>query len=842
MDRNVARFMRGMAMALGVIELQGFDIACFVEGEREHRFPAAAALVKLTAWSARYDSASQSDDEAELAAIGREMFAWLDEAGWASAWHDAAGDRTLEIRVTGRREDLEREAALLDTPWELLATAEGPLALDAIRLFIIARRVGEVTEAFRPKYGDLQLMFMAAAPAGQSLLDFEAEEAAILEATRRANRTHLIVEETGALEPLGIQLTSDDGPFDALHLSCHGEIDTKSGQPFLLLESVEGGAHRVFPDDLVSALGEALPPLVMLSACRTAERGGATTPFVRQLAAKFANVIGWDGSVYDRDAIDFAAQFYGEVANRSRVPRAAALGRRALLRLRADNPKRGRHWHLARVYLGSAGGGPLCIAGGKTRRRASDSTVRASLGRVEVASRTTFVGRRRALQAMLRALRGGAAGVLIHGMGAIGKSSAAARIANRMLHKTCVIFERYDALAMFDAILATLPPAERRAQDYMWREAVRQDSGVLGDALEAWLESSLDAAPILLIVDALDRILETPRPGGGATGVRRAWRTPLSAVLRAFARACTQSHLLITSRYDFVLPDGLGGDLTRDLMRVPLVPMAENERVKQLRAAERIAGREVLGVDEAATALIAEALDAAGGNPGLQAVLTHPILAGELPTARAALVQVSAYIATGVPPSEIEATINGGVARDSENALIAFFARLSLQTYIDALTEDEARVLSAATLFSRDVPIPHTALATAGLALGCQAPQTAITRLLGLSLLDDWGTINHHPHAAANRLVRPLALPIPIDQQDFALRQSITFLEKTWNSLIHSNKFNLEIARISALIQCPSLRMSNIFSPDGEFLQIKESDHQSVSHVDNINLYNFRRM
>ena len=220
----------------------------------------------------------------------------------------------------------------------------------------------------------------------------------------------------------------------------------------------------------MQALGATPAPLVVLSACRTAEigrasgavdgvgrrdagdrriepdvqRDGARPPgavgaeiaasFARQLATQVANVVGWDGSVYDRDATDFAQAFYSELGRGSPVPRAAAVARRALLQQHSQDRQRGRHWHLARVYLGP-------VAAGRCARRASRSAGAGQLmerafldkarQRVPVATRAEFVGRRREIQSVLRSFRDGA-GVLVHGMGALGKSSLAARVHSRM--------------------------------------------------------------------------------------------------------------------------------------------------------------------------------------------------------------------------------------------------------------------------------------------------------------------------------------------------------------------------------------------------------------------------
>src|ERR1700722_13451376 len=111
-------------MSLALIELLGSDILGSIEGGEEVRLPAAPAIAKLQTWSKRYDEASLYDREGQLSAIGREMFAWLDESGWASAWALGAGDRSLEIRVRGAGG--AEEEALLHAPWELLARAKRP--------------------------------------------------------------------------------------------------------------------------------------------------------------------------------------------------------------------------------------------------------------------------------------------------------------------------------------------------------------------------------------------------------------------------------------------------------------------------------------------------------------------------------------------------------------------------------------------------------------------------------------------------------------------------------------------------------------------------------------------
>ena len=351
------------------------------------------------------------------------------------AWLDRSlrgtGDIAFEIVVSGT--PCVRGRALLDVPWEILAPDGAFLAADPERLYRVDRRLSVAGTPRSPAHRDLALLFMAADVEGESQLNYEHEEQAILEATRRLD-LNLIVEESGCLEFLEPCLAQERP--EALHLSCHGTIH--NGDPVLVLETPEGRLGRTTLADLRTALGEEgrMPALVFLSACRTAEHGAAAASFTQALVRSgIDNAIGWDGSVYDADAISFANVFYKQLAAGRSVAYAAALARHTLLRAHLADPERGHHWHLARVYVGPAGGGPLCAPGKPKRSFRKEAGFKEFLDkantRVPVASMAEFVGRRRQVQRILRTFREReAVGVLIHGMGNLGKSSLAARIAN----------------------------------------------------------------------------------------------------------------------------------------------------------------------------------------------------------------------------------------------------------------------------------------------------------------------------------------------------------------------------------------------------------------------------
>ncbi len=741
----------------GRLVVVGMDLVCSLDGAADARIPLTElALEPLRGWRESYRRAVEYDEPGLLVGVGRGLLGWLDADGSAARWLRGAGERVLEVAVDTDAGVTSR--LLLDLPWELLADERGFLAADATQPLVVfrglARAAGE--EPALAGHRDLAVMFMAASPEGQQVLDFEAEESAILAATERL-AVHVAVEESGCAALLKDRLAREAEAFEVVHVSCHGTV--LAGVPVLALETLEGELELVEAGAFAAVLGERKPPLVFVSACRTAEsESGFTEPFVRALVRSgVRNVLGWDGSVYDSDASRFARTLYGELAEHASVPFAAAAARRDLLLAHLEDPRVGRHWHLARVYAGPGGGGACCAAGMPKRRvrrhaGAKDFLDKAN-GRVAVASAGEFVGRRRQVQAVLRAFRDGAkAGVLVWGMGNLGKSSLAARVANRAAgYRTVVVYDRYDARAIFARIVAALPAGERSACERAWGKPIAHDPSILAHALEELLEGPFDAHPILLIVDDLEQILATPTPGQARTPVRDAdgtvdaWRAALGGVLRAFAAASSDSRLLLTSRYDFTLPDGQGRDLSDLLERVPLRPMDDDERAKQWRAAARAAGQSA-GDDAAQSALVTRAQAEAGGNPGLQEILCRPILSGELAAAHAAVDAVAHWKATGEVPAE-------------ENAAQEFFRRVSFQTYRNALSDHEVAQLRAATLFSEGLPVPVAALEAAGAAVGVPDPPASVRRLIALGLVDDWTEVltRDTPRAAVNALARPLA-------------------------------------------------------------------------------------
>ena len=790
------------------------------------------AKAELGNWQTAYALAVRTSQNELLPAIGKKMLHWLNQNNWASSWLNGQGSRELIIGVHDIHSDEAR--LLLDAPWELLSTEDSFLAGDSTQEYVVTRRIAPfgTSDAPAPEYSDLAVVFMAASPRGQKELDFEAEEAAIIRATRRLPLS-LFVEESGCQSYLKDKLALE-GPFEAVHLSCHGDIIPSQG-PVLILEDEEGKEAVTPPATIIDALGEKKPSLVFLSACRTAEgnRENLTEGAAKSLAtasdsfsqslisAGVANVLGWDGSVYDRDALFFAERFYDGLARYESPAYSAASARRLSLLSNLDDPATGRHWHLARLYIGAAGGRPLCRRDRPRRRltaAARNEFLDRSEKRVPVATALEFVGRRRQAQEILRLFREqNHAGVLIHGMGNIGKSSLAARIAGRLPRlKPVVIYKDYDALSIFDRLMQAVAPARRNDFRHIWRDSIGNSPASLQEAIEDLFDSVFSETPILMIIDDFEQILETPTRDNtrifikDSPGYPDEWRTAISAVIKAFD-ACrpANSRLIFTSRYQFILLDSGGRDLAECLARIQLPPMSSRERTKQWEAARTITGAGSHGLKEPEPDILEEIIEAAGGNPGLQQVLSNPLLSGELQAARTALHQVQHWKKTGNLPKD------PSEAQD-------FFIRISFETYLDALTDSQQSLLRIAVFFSENVPIPRTALTAAAVAVGISDPESDLDRLTALGLIDQWEEINTIPHMAANPLARPLAAaPFTGEEASLLAENVFSPMVSAWqrsDTGFPDALRSVELARIALMTEVPLELLEKIVIAASDFL------------------------
>ena len=341
-----------------IIELSGNWLSLGGTRGPESRELQDGDFAKLKDWSSRYRHLRGDKTPQALEQLGREMSGWLNGAQkWLEPYLKAfTGNIHLEFRCAGA---LDSKARLfLGAPWELLAGETGLLAKNELQAFCVARRIGKPAKTpASPGHGDVAALFMAASIEGQTELDYEAEEIAILNATQGLS-LKLAVEDSGALNPFAARVKLE-GQLDIVHLSCHGDVDETGGT--LIFEDEYGKADAVTAARLKQdGFGDQLPRLIFLSACHSAEdpskANGAADPAVPLatglIQAGFPAVLGWGGPVLDVDATRFAKEFYGQLVRGRSLEMAAAYARRVLLN---RDDCQGRDWHLARLYLGPEG-------------------------------------------------------------------------------------------------------------------------------------------------------------------------------------------------------------------------------------------------------------------------------------------------------------------------------------------------------------------------------------------------------------------------------------------------------------------------------------------------------
>ena len=585
--------------------------------------------------------------------------------------------------------------------------------------------------------------------------------------------------------------------------------------PVLLMEDEVGGGRPTTAADLVAQL-TAVPRLLFISACLTATGAGDSSHLppgdgrkgdpgtgggglvahslaTALVVAGFPAVIGRDASVGDEAATVFAERLYRGLADRADLAVAVGDARRVLLE--SGDPQVRGDWHLARLWLGPAGGGPL-VAG--TRKRSLVTATRGTrtfLDRkqqVPVAAAQMFVGRRPELQQALRALRSGErAGVLLYGQGRLGKSSLAARIADRLPdYAVAVVFGDYGPLAILDAIATAVranPAARELIESRLPQVRQRPEAveAVLVDLLAGPCQQAGEDGrrPLLLVIDDLEQIL-TPDPAGPHK-VAPGYAPVLAGVLRAFDPAETDSRLLVTSRFTFTL-EGLQDRLEPVQLR-PLSPVAQRKlqrRQQALAPAEWLAER---------AGLAERALAVSRGNPGLQDLIGLRLVYGEqvgLDRAEAAVAGMEAYLRQGGLPADAEVR--------------AFLENLALDALLAEAGAANVALLRAATLFTVPVPDPVVGV------LAGQVGGSAV-RLRGLGLLDPYPDLHDpaRPALAASPLAAGRLDPLTAAEQAALATISTGPLYTTWGDPAPQQGrepvLDLQLTRLALLADDPEV-------------------------------------
>ena len=403
-----------------------------------------------------------------LPEIGQQLFFWLDGDGrWLSRGIADCRGEGLVIAI-----DTDKQLAHL--PWEVLHDGQDFLVKRVNPVVLPLRWIEKETELFSVEARQLRVLFMATDPEDvQPKLEFEQEEAKILADTRDF-AVDLRVEESGCVSELGKVWGRYFNDFDVFHLTGHASItpaeaeknptpnpspqarrgeDLEANTPYFVTETEIGDRHETTAAELAEVFRFRFPKLVFLSGCRTGQAPdkGAVPSMAEALIAQGARaVLSWGRPVEDRTATAAAAHLYGKLAAGYQLAEALASTYQQLFKQNV------RDWHLLRLYIQGECPGALVEVLGDLPPSAPEPAYQQFLDpdtqQVRVAKPSEFVGRRRTLQRCLKAIRT-SLGVLIHGLGGVGKSTVTARLLERMVgYHRLVNFRELDE----DKLLKTL--------------------------------------------------------------------------------------------------------------------------------------------------------------------------------------------------------------------------------------------------------------------------------------------------------------------------------------------------------------------------------------------------
>jgi CHAT domain-containing protein len=542
---------------------------------------------------------------------GQGLYRWLDGT-----------ERILQNELESHRGEkivlaISTSKGLVHLPWELLHDGQGFLvsklpAIVPLR-WMKTGNEGLLTVDNNPQDRALNVVFMASSAKGVTpILDFEAEEGKILKATR-GKPLSLTVEESGCIKELGELIASKDREyFDVIHLSGHATI--KDQKPYFITETEYGDRQDTSAEDIARELQFNLPKLLFLSGCRTGySDGDEILSMAEKLLENGAKaVLGWGQPVRDNEAADTAAILYEKLSQGFTLSESLAFAYQKLLGNQA------RDWHCLRLYVRGSIPEALVKRGQKKPLPPVsfvDQFVDPETKYLRVATRETFIGRRRDLQDCLQVLKKPfdnpkaihKAGVFLQGFGGNGKSTLAARLCDRLPDYTKLVW--WQQIEQ-NSLVNTLAKKLDRPQRQILRDSNEELDYRLKDVFGQLNQ------PFLLILDDFEWNLECPSSSDDYILEAKVAQL-LKALVEAIQETKYYHRLIITSRYTF------NSRLLEEfyhLNSLPSLKYKESDLEKKLRRLEHFSSGKI---DKS---YIERALNLADGNPRLLEWLNNEVL------------------------------------------------------------------------------------------------------------------------------------------------------------------------------------------------------------------------
>ena len=603
-----------------------------------------------------------------------------------------------------------------------------------------------------PVAGPLKVLAAVAAPeetkTASPPLDAEAEMAAVLDAvapiTAAGAAAQVRILEVASLPAIRQALAQD--AYHVLHLSAHGSPEAVE------LEDEDGNPVPVTAGALMDALRHAgrAVPLIVLSSCSGGASGSGA--MAAGLIGRGADrVIAMLAPVTDPYATMLARHLYRELAARPELPAGLALARARYLAAEQQSRDAGPGQVPVPEFgvvtlLASGGDGPLADPA-LPPAPLSVATTQPGGKLVRDLPMGALIGRRAQLRTVMAVLRRGqaavdrfgvAGGVVLTGIGGIGKTALAGRVAARLADEGWLVAVhegRWNPTALIAAVARAVDQAIARSGGPAQAGGLRAALGMLagpgddGPRLAA-VAGLLAGQRLLVVFDDFEQNLT----GGGDGFADPAFEE----IFTALAEAAEAGALLVTCRYPLPGPD-------RSLARIPVPALSPAElrrlflRLPALRALEA-EDRRVLA-------------RAVGGHPRL-IEFTDALLRGGHASFRH--VQVKLRDLARRQAADLSAA--GSVDAAVEQAMLLGSADILLEGLVGLLTTGQAAVLRQVAVCRAPMTLDDLAFALAGdgrdgdarpragSAMGALARDAA--RLADLTLIQDGEQIGMHPWTA----------------------------------------------------------------------------------------------
>lgn len=370
---------------------------------------------------------------------GRAAFAALFGGGHGRDWYVEAARGELNKVVLEVSSDDPR---VLAWPWEALYDEERGHVVHQCRL---GRRLNRQSDPL-PLSEDLpqdrlNILLVTARPYGRDVpyRSISRPLVELLKAQKLPARVHLLRPPT--LERLRAHLHQKPNHYHLLHFDGHGgygsvpEADRhrlRGLQGHLVFEDEKGEADPVPAETLSTLLGEHRLPAVVLNACQSAMLDGRAEDAFASVASAMIRsgvrgVVAMAYSLYVSGGEQFLPAFYGRLLETGSLGEAARAGRQKMLEKPERVCARGRFplddWLVPVLY--EQGELDLSFATEGRAEADEDAEVRRMIPEEArgVAGPYGFIGRDQALLALERAMRRKPAGVAIHGLGGVGKTT-----------------------------------------------------------------------------------------------------------------------------------------------------------------------------------------------------------------------------------------------------------------------------------------------------------------------------------------------------------------------------------------------------------------------------------